>query len=234
MGYFSVKDFERHQHYKDRRPPWIKLYNDLLSDYEFCKLPDASKMHLVAIWLLASRYENRVPDDIEWLAGQISATEKIDLKVLVDAGFIIVAQACSKTLADCKQSAMPEKETETEGEGEVETEKNGRATRSPLPVNTQETRKRGTRIPDNFPGSEEISFALNEGWTWDRAEREAAKFRDHWVSVPGQKGVKLDWPATWRNWIRRDLDGRNKSKQSQSDKDDAAFREAARRIGASQ
>ena len=27
-------------------------------------------------------------------------------------------------------------------------------------------------------------------------------FRDYWVSVPGVKGVKLDWSATWRNWIR--------------------------------
>lgn len=32
---------------------------------------------------------------------------------------------------------------------------------------------------------------------------EAAKFRDYWVAQPGQKGVKLDWPATWRNWCRR-------------------------------
>jgi uncharacterized protein YdaU (DUF1376 family) len=27
-------------------------------------------------------------------------------------------------------------------------------------------------------------------------------FKDYWVSVPGVKGVKLDWFATWRNWIR--------------------------------
>jgi uncharacterized protein YdaU (DUF1376 family) len=27
-------------------------------------------------------------------------------------------------------------------------------------------------------------------------------FRDYWVSVAGSKGVKLDWTATWRNWIR--------------------------------
>jgi uncharacterized protein YdaU (DUF1376 family) len=27
-------------------------------------------------------------------------------------------------------------------------------------------------------------------------------FKDYWVSVAGQKGVKLDWSATWRNWIR--------------------------------
>jgi uncharacterized protein YdaU (DUF1376 family) len=27
-------------------------------------------------------------------------------------------------------------------------------------------------------------------------------FRDYWLSVAGSKGVKLDWFATWRNWIR--------------------------------
>lgn len=28
-------------------------------------------------------------------------------------------------------------------------------------------------------------------------------FRDYWVAQPGQKGVKTDWTATWRNWVRR-------------------------------
>lgn len=27
-------------------------------------------------------------------------------------------------------------------------------------------------------------------------------FKDYWLSVAGAKGVKLDWFATWRNWIR--------------------------------
>jgi len=27
-------------------------------------------------------------------------------------------------------------------------------------------------------------------------------FRDYWIAVPGQKGKKLDWTATWRNWVR--------------------------------
>lgn len=31
---------------------------------------------------------------------------------------------------------------------------------------------------------------------------EGAKFRDHWHAAAGAKGVKLDWLATWRNWIR--------------------------------
>jgi hypothetical protein len=32
---------------------------------------------------------------------------------------------------------------------------------------------------------------------------EVDKFRDHWHSQPGQKGTKVDWSATWRNWCRR-------------------------------
>ena len=79
---FSVRNFERFQHYKDRSPPWIKLYNELLDDYRFAVLPDASKWHLVAIWLLASRSDNGIPADTKWIAGHIGATEQVDLTPL--------------------------------------------------------------------------------------------------------------------------------------------------------
>lgn len=32
----------------------------------------------------------------------------------------------------------------------------------------------------------------------------ADRFRDHWISKPGADGRKLDWSATWRNWVRRE------------------------------
>ena len=32
-------------------------------------------------------------------------------------------------------------------------------------------------------------------------------FKDYWVSVAGAKGVKLDWSATWRNWVRNQKQG---------------------------
>jgi uncharacterized protein YdaU (DUF1376 family) len=28
------------------------------------------------------------------------------------------------------------------------------------------------------------------------------QFKDYWIAQAGQKGVKLDWDATWRNWVR--------------------------------
>lgn len=88
-GYLAVKNFERFQHYKDRSPQWIKLYNDLAEDYGFSRLPDHQKAHLVLIWLLASRIDNRIPADARWIAGKIGATEPVDLDALVSAGFLV-------------------------------------------------------------------------------------------------------------------------------------------------
>lgn len=126
MRTFRVKNFEKFQHYKNRRPPWIKLYNELLDDYEFGQLSDAQKWHVVASWLLASCYDNKIPADPEWIAKRISADEEVDLSALESRGFIISNQDvnghASDLLAPCKQSAMPERERETETEEDTETE----------------------------------------------------------------------------------------------------------------
>jgi hypothetical protein len=87
-GFFSVTNYESQQHYKDRGPTWIKLYNRLLDDYPFAMLPDAAKWHLIGIFLLASRHNNRIPFDTAWLARQIGASSPIDLARIERAGFI--------------------------------------------------------------------------------------------------------------------------------------------------
>ncbi|MEN1941036.1 hypothetical protein WCE39_08075 [Luteimonas sp. MJ174] len=61
----------------------------------------------------------------------------------------------------------------------------------------------GSRLPlDWSPSDEDLAFARRERPEID-ANAEAAKFRDYWVAAPGAKGRRADWPATWRNWIRR-------------------------------
>lgn len=121
MEYIKVKNWESFQHYKDRTPPWIKLYNHLLDDFEFSCLPDASKAHLLSIWLLASRTENKIPFNAKWIGNKINATEDVDLNVLIDSGFIeiisnknnelqTVEQDASKVLQTVEQDACLERE----------------------------------------------------------------------------------------------------------------------------
>ena len=53
-------------------------------------------------------------------------------------------------------------------------------------------------------------FCLTEDWKefcqQDRPDLNPSKvfetFKDYWVAKAGQQGVKLDWFATWRNWVR--------------------------------
>jgi uncharacterized protein YdaU (DUF1376 family) len=62
-------------------------------------------------------------------------------------------------------------------------------------------KKRGCRLPDDWEPDE--IFARQEGMSASQISREADKFRDYWRGQPGQRGVKLDWQATWRNWVRK-------------------------------
>ncbi len=65
---------------------------------------------------------------------------------------------------------------------------------------------RGTRLPpDWIPSEADQQFAVDNLGSIETAREEFAKFRDHWNAQPGTKGVKTDWPGTWRNWCRNAL-----------------------------
>lgn len=61
---------------------------------------------------------------------------------------------------------------------------------------------RGTRLPADWTPTQDL-----QAWAYktrpDLSARETLeRFRDYWIAQPGQKGVKLDWDATFRNWVR--------------------------------
>lgn len=77
-------------------------------------------------------------------------------------------------------------------------------------------RKRATRLPEDWqPSAGDVAFAEKEGLTPDEISRECSKFRDYWHGLGGQRGTKRDWPATWRNWIRRGADDRRNAPNGQ-------------------
>jgi hypothetical protein len=115
---FSVVNWEKYQHYKDRTPPWIKLHAAILNNYEFSCLQDASKAHLILIWVLASQMDNCIPADPLWLGKKIGSSSSVNLLELQECGFIEIKGDASVELAGCLQSACIETETETETETE--------------------------------------------------------------------------------------------------------------------
>ena len=111
-AFFSVTNYDQQQHYKDRGPTWIKLYNRLLDDYGFAQLPDAAKWHLIGIFLLASRHNNRIPADPAWLARQVGASDVVDLGVLEKSGHIMPVPDVDDAWDLFGKRASPEKKRE--------------------------------------------------------------------------------------------------------------------------
>jgi hypothetical protein len=59
-----------------------------------------------------------------------------------------------------------------------------------------------TRLPADWkPSIDDLSFCKTKRPDLNPFDV-ADSFVDYWLAVPGAKGKKQDWPATWRNWIR--------------------------------
>jgi hypothetical protein len=56
-----IKQWERFQHYKDRDPPWVKLYRDTLTTEAWVLGTDISRLIQLASTMLAARYSNKIP-----------------------------------------------------------------------------------------------------------------------------------------------------------------------------
>jgi len=87
-----------------------------------------------------------------------------------------------------------------EKKGEIREEGNTQETN----VSCERARKRATRLPEDWQLPRDWGvWALNEGWPESAIRHEAETFKDYWISAGGQKARKVDWFATWRNWMRR-------------------------------
>ena len=89
-----------------------------------------------------------------------------------------------------KASAKPSPKTKPNQEQEQEQEL------------VEAKQQRGSRLPADWkPSDVDNQFCKTERPDLD-PEKTADRFRDYWISQPGAKGIKLNWSATWRNWVR--------------------------------
>lgn len=71
-GYLRVRNWERFQHYHDRRPIWIKVYVELVNPTsDYMKLSLNARGLLPCVWLLAAEWNNAIPNDSEFIANRL-------------------------------------------------------------------------------------------------------------------------------------------------------------------
>jgi uncharacterized protein YdaU (DUF1376 family) len=77
------------------------------------------------------------------------------------------------------------------------------ATNNHKPItNNQEKKTLGKRLASDFSFPKEWEDFCQQTRPELSPVKTFDQFKDYWIAQAGQKGVKLDWFATWRNWVR--------------------------------
>jgi hypothetical protein len=62
---------------------------------------------------------------------------------------------------------------------------------------------RGARLTPGWTPPADVIAQMRDDHPHVDLKTEHAKFCDYWLAKAGKDATKLDWSATWRNWIRR-------------------------------
>jgi hypothetical protein len=100
---------------------------------------------------------------------------------------------CNPTKSDKSDPNRPPT-TKAEAEAEIEA----------LRSKQRAGRSQGSRLPQGWRPSEPLTAWMRRKRPDLNVEETVEKFVDHWAAQPGRHGVKLDWEATFRNWVRNE------------------------------
>ena len=185
----KIKNWTKFQHFKDRRPPWVKLYRDILDDLEWHELDPLAAKVLVMLWLIASEDDGRIPDT-KTLAFRLRLTE-IKTKEIVIKLSHWLEQDDINVISSGYQLDSTERETETEKETETKKEKNATKVACPPDVDQQ--------IWDDWKQLRKAKKAPVTETVVKSARKEAAKanmafsdFLSVWCAR-GSQGLQADW-----------------------------------------
>jgi len=182
----KIKNWTKFQHFKDRRPPWVKLYRDILDDLEWHELDPLAAKVLVMLWLIASENNGRIPDN-KTLAFRLRLTEVKTKEIIIKLSHWL-EQDDMTMISEQYQSDSTERETETETKTKRE---NATSVACPPDVSQQiwgdwvalRKSKKAPITQTVLNGA--IAEAKILGWPLE-------KFLAEWCSR-GSQGLKAEW-----------------------------------------
>jgi uncharacterized protein YdaU (DUF1376 family) len=203
----------------------MHYYSHHIGDFQrdTASLSDADTLaYLRLLWMYYDT-EQPLPNDPKKLAFRIGSNSDA-VQMLLEAFFSLENDVWNHKRCDAELATYRAKSDRARNANEVrwqskrdlKLDPNKIATNNQEPITIVEAKpkqSRGTRLPADWkPSEEQIAFCkterpdLHPTATGDR-------FRDFWIAQAGSKGVKLDWDAVWRNWVRNEKAGGNKPQQ---------------------
>lgn len=116
-----IKNWAKHQHFKDRTPPWIKLYREILEDPDWHELDGDAAKTLVGLWLIASEDEGKTGalPSLKKMAFRLRVNESQLKQTLIKLSEWLILDD-DAVITERYHGDAPERETETKLEKEEE------------------------------------------------------------------------------------------------------------------
>jgi len=200
-----IKNWPTFQHFKNRRPPWIKLYRDLLDDKAWHLLSPLAAKILVMLWLLASEDTTKTGTlpSLEKMAFRLRLSEATLMRVFAQLSHWVIE--LDITMISPRYQLGPS-ETETETETETEGEADDITMISRKRVRGIPTIKRAIQTDDR-PTDRNLAFAKELGID---AGPEWGKFK-HYCLAHDKRYANFE--SAFRNWLAREKEKRYGSLQ---------------------
>ena len=189
---------------------WLEVREDALRGFVECA--DGRLYHPVVAekareaWTQKIRQRERTGAARQAKAARASRPDRDET---VDATEPVV-----KTVAEPVTEIATEPVTEAVA-GSKGTERNGTEKKESSSLrsdDSKENSKRGSRLPSDWrPNDEGRRFAVEKLGGGRAAHDELASFVDFWTAKAGADARKMDWEATWRNWVRKAAEKRSRA-----------------------
>lgn len=117
MTYLAVVNWRKYQHYKNRRPPWVKFYVTFSEDTQ--DLSPRARLLAALLICVAANKDNRIPDDARWIGTEVSMRQtdvRKAVEELIADHFIERVVASNGASNGASKNASPIRDRERRGE----------------------------------------------------------------------------------------------------------------------
>ena len=195
--------------------PWFRLYSEFAHDPKIQMLSEAMQRRYVMLMclrcseVLETLHETEIAFQLRLSTDELDETKKLFIsKNFIDKHWNLLNWDKRQFVSDSSTMRVRKyRDKKKQPSNDDETLQKRQSNAIDTDTDTEQIQKRvnnkrGSRLAQDWF----LSKSMGDWATQERPDLDvrqvAEQFKDYWVAQAGQKGVKLDWDATWRNWVR--------------------------------
>ena len=193
--------------------PWFRLYSEFAHDPKIQMLSEAMQRRYVMLLclrcseVLETLHETEIAFQLRLSTSELEETKQLFIsKNFIDKQWNLTNWDKRQFVSDSSTMRVAKHRSKKKQQSNVDETLQKRlsnAIDTDTDTDTEKKKnKRGSRLALDFCFTKEWEDFCQQTRPELSPVKTFDQFKDYWIAQAGQKGVKLDWFATWRNWVR--------------------------------